>query len=110
MNRKTILSAMSVMASLMMFAAGSSDANRENGNREQNQAIVGEIKRIYLQGEAEVRAVMNAEHKERPKSKGMPLVAYVMLCNGVISFGLGLGILGKQAALALRKKREGRTG
>ena len=75
-TRKTILSAMSVMTSLMMFAAGSSDAKGENDNREQNQAIVGEVKKMtapfYAQKAAEDQAAAEAEWQKFPKNYNVP--------------------------------------
>ena len=144
-TRKTILSAMSVMASMMMFAAGSSEAKGESDSREQNQAIVGEMQKItapyHAQKEAEARMAAEAEwqklpknynvptdsyskvdsewqkssendhvKEEAPKSKGMPLSIYLVCGLVAMASGMATGSIGAKVGIALRRKREGRSG
>ena len=120
-TRKKFLSAISAMASVMMFAAGPSDSKAENdNNREQNQAIVAEMARItaphFAKKDAEKRAAAEAEgqrflkaysgQKEEPKSKGMPASVYVLCALAALASGMVTGSIGTKIGLASRKKYE----
>ena len=125
-TRKKILSAISAMASVMMFAAGPSEAKGENDNREENQAIVAEMARItaphFAKKDAEKRAAAEAEwqqllktyngQKEKSKSKGIPASVYVLCCLAVAASGIAAEKagehLGERMGRALRKRREDR--
>jgi len=143
-TRKTILSAMSIMASMMMFVAGSSDTKGEtqaqaetapvvqtsdsSAKRTENQAIVAGLKtdlkpstrkhevdpalaaeqdRMFLEA---VRRYEEEQAKKHQKSKGMPLSVYVLCGLAAMASGMAAGSIGAKVGLALRKKREGRTG
>ena len=115
------------MASVMMFAAGPSEAKGENDNREENQAIVAEMARItaphFAKKDAEKRAAAEAEwqqlqkiyngQKEEPKSKGKPFSVYALYALAVLASGLVAEKagerMGERIGKAIRKSRESRT-
>jgi len=126
-TRKTILSAMSVMASMMMFATESSEVKGENDRREQNQAIIAGLKTdlkpamrkdevdpaLIAANEAmfmeAIKRYEEEQAKRHQKPKGTPWSVYAIWAVAAVIGGLAAAKAGEEIGTALRKKWDGRT-